>query len=354
MPGWLIYGANGYTAGLIAREAIRRHLQPTLAGRNADAVKARAAELALEHRIFALNDPIALTRGIESHAVVLNCAGPFSHTATPMADACLRCRIHYVDITGEEQVLQALAQRDAEARSAGVMLLPGAGFDVVPSDCLAAHLKRRLPSANWLALAFQSSGRLSRGTALTVIEGLAGGGLIRRGGRLTAVPAAYRTRSIDFGSGPVKAITIPWGDVVTAYYSTGIPDIEVYMAAPCGTRLAMRLSRFCSGLLGSRAVQGWLRRRVLAGPPGPSAEERQRGSSMLWGEAADDSGRRVVTRLRGPEAYEFTVRAALAVIGRVFGGAAPPGFQTPAMAYGPDFVLDIEGVVRQDGPQSEG
>jgi len=295
---------------------------------------------------------VALATGIEGHAVVLHCAGPFSRTARPMADGCLKAGVHYLDITGEEGVLEALAQRGDEARAAGVMLLPGAGFDVVPSDCLAAHLKRRLPSATRLALAFQMSGRMSRGTALTVIEGLAGGGLIRRDGRLTPVPTAYRTRTIDFGKGPVKAVTIPWGDVVTAYHSTGIPDIEVYMAAPWGARLAMRLSRYAGWLLGSRPVQSWLKRRVQAGPPGPSAAKRQRGWSLLWGEATDDAGQRAVSRLRGPDAYELTVHAALAVVGRVLGGAAPPGFQTPATAYGPDFVLELEGVIRQDDPKN--
>jgi short subunit dehydrogenase-like uncharacterized protein len=200
-------------------------------------------------------------------------------------------------------------------------------------------------------LAFQSPGRMSRGTALTVLEGLAdGGGLVRQEGRLVRVPTAFNTRSIDFGSGSVKAVTIPWGDVVTAYYSTGIPNIEVYLAAPCGARVAMRLSRYMGRLLASRPVQAWLKRRVKAGPPGPSAQERQRGVSRLLGEAADDGGRKVVARQRGPDGYEWTVRAALAIVERVLGGAAPAGFQTPAMAYGPDLVLELEGVVREDEP----
>lgn len=348
MAGWLIYGANGYTGGLIAQEAARRGLRPTLAGRNAEALSVLAGGLGLEHRVFGLDDPVALARGIEGQSVVLHCAGPFSRTARPMADGCLKAGVHYLDITGEEGVLEALAQRGDEARAAGVMLLPGAGFDVVPSDCLAAHLKRRLPSATRLALAFQTSGGMSRGTALTVIEGLGSGGLIRRQGRLTPVPTAYRTRSIDFGNGPVKAVTIPWGDVITAYHSTGIPDIEVYMAVPWGARVAMRLSRYAGWLLGSRPVQRWLRRRVEAGPPGPSSEQRQRGQSLLWGEASDDSGQRAVSRLRGPEAYSLTVHAALAIVRRVLAGEAPPGFQTPATAYGPDFVLELEGVIRED------
>jgi short subunit dehydrogenase-like uncharacterized protein len=173
MPGWLLYGANGYTGGLIAREAARRGLSPTLAGRNEQEAARLAAELSLEHRTFGVADPPGLAQGITGHPAVLHCAGPFSHTVRRMVDACLRSGIHYLDITGEEDVLDSVAQRGAEAQAAKVMLLPGAGLDVVPSDCLAVHLKRRLPSATRLALAFQPSGPLSRGTALTVIEGMA-------------------------------------------------------------------------------------------------------------------------------------------------------------------------------------
>jgi short subunit dehydrogenase-like uncharacterized protein len=176
-----------------------------------------------------------------------------------------------------------------------------------------------------------------------VIEGMASGGLVRRGGRLMRVPAAYRTRMIDFGEGPVKAVTIPWGDVVTAYYSTGIPDIELYMAASLSMRVGMRVSRYAVWLLGSRPVQTWLERRVRAGPPGASADARKRGRSLLWGEAIDDASGRVVTRLRGPQAYDLTVQAALAIVRRVLGGAVPPGLQTPATACGRDLCWKLMG-----------
>jgi short subunit dehydrogenase-like uncharacterized protein len=215
--------------------------------------------------------------GIRGARAVLHCAGPFAHTWRPVADACLRGGAHYLDVTGEVAVFEALAGRDAEARAAGVTLPPGAGFDVVPSDCLAAHLQRRLPTATRLALGFQGLGRLSRGTARTIAENLHRGGLVRRGGQLTAVPAAWKTRVIDFGGGPVAAMTIPWGDVATAYYSTGIPDIEVYTAAPLGWRLAARASRHLGWLLRSRPVQSLLRWRIRAGPAGPTEQERARG-----------------------------------------------------------------------------
>ncbi len=347
MSELLVYGANGYTGSLIVREAVARGRRPVLAGRNAEALAGLARELGLEARVFALDEPAKVEAGLRGVRAVLHCAGPFLHTSRPMADACLRTGAHYLDITGEEDVFEALAARGAEAKAAGVLLMPGTGFDVVPSDCLAAHLKRRLPSATRLTLGFQNRSRVSRGTALTVLENLHGG-LVREAGVLKKVPAAWKTRRIDFGRGPVKAMTIPWGDLATAYHSTGIANIEVYMAAPWSLRVGARLSRYLGWLLESRPVQGFLRKRILAGPPGPTEEERRQGESLLWGEVADDAGRRVVSRLRGPEGYTMTVRTALAVVDRVLAGHAPPGFQTPAMAYGPDFVLGVEGVVRTD------
>jgi short subunit dehydrogenase-like uncharacterized protein len=347
----LLYGANGFTGELIAREAARRGIRPILAGRNAAALASLGRQLGLEQRVFGLDEVATSERNLKGVTVVLNCAGPFSHTARQLADACIRAKAHYLDITGEAAVFEDLSRRDTEARAAQVILLPGVGFDVVPSDCLAVHLKRRLPTATRLALGFQVETRMSRGTTLTVIESLAEGGLVRKNGVLQKVPAAWKTRVIDFGGGPTKAITIPWGDVVTAHHSTGIRDIEVYMAAPISTRMAAKMSRHLGWLLGSGVVKGWLSKRAKSRSPGPSEADRKRGRSLLWGEVADDKGGRVVSRLRGPEGYNLTVEAALAVVGRVLSGDAPHGFQTPARAYGPDLVLELPDVTRIDEPQ---
>jgi len=345
---WLLYGANGYTGELVARLAAARGHRPILAGRTADAVCALSDELGLERRLFSLDAPARIDEALAGMSLVLLCAGPFSRTSRPMADACLRTRTHYLDLTGEIEVFEALAGRDAEARSAGVMLLPGCGFDVVPTDCLAVHLRNRLPGARRLALGFQTGGRLSRGTATTAIEGLGRGGLVRRGGVLTAVPLAAKARTIDFGDGPRKAVVIPWGDVSTAWHSTGIPDIEVYIAAPLLLRALARASRLFGPVLGSPAVRRFLTARARAGAPGPTAEERRRGRALVWGEVEDAAGARAVSRLATPEGYTLTAHAALAVVERVLAGQAPAGFQTPARAYGPDFVLGIEGVTRTD------
>ena len=347
----LLYGANGYTGALVARRAAARGVPPArliLAGRREEALVPLAAELGFERRAFALDRPDEIARALAGVKVVLSCAGPFAHTAKPLVDACLRAGAHYLDITGEVAVFQMLWARDAEARAAGVMLLPGAGFDVVPSDCLAAHLAARLPSATHLRLAFRAGG-MSRGTALTTVEGMGQGGLVRRDGVLVRVPIAHATIDVDLGDGPVTAVSIPWGDVFTAHVTTGIRNIEVYVAVPWMTRTMLRASRFLGPVLANESLRRFVSARVRAGRAGPSESRRRAGQSRLWGEARDEAGRRVVSRLETPDAYELTASLALDLAERALAGAAPPGYQTPARAHGEDFVLGFPGVSRQDG-----
>lgn len=200
---WILYGATGYTGGLIAREAARRGLAPVLAGRNGAEVGALAGELDLQHRVFPLTTP-----DLDGVGLVLHCAGPFSATGAPMMDACLAAGAHYLDITGEIDVFEQAWARDTQAKAAGVVLCPGAGFDVIPTDCVAAALKAALPGAVRLALGFDTRSGLSPGTAKTSIEGLALGGRVRRGGRIVHVPQAWKVRRIDFGDGEKTAMTI--------------------------------------------------------------------------------------------------------------------------------------------------
>jgi len=348
----MIYGANGYTGALIARRAKARGVAVVLAGRNQGALAALGAELDLPYRCFTLAGAGAgdaeLDGALRGMAAVLNCAGPFSATAAPLVDGCLRARVHYLDITGEVAVFEALSARHGEAIAAGITVLPGAGFDVVPSDCLAAHVKQVLPSATHLVLAFRTSSRMSHGTAVTAIDQAHAGGLIRRDGQLVRVPAGWRTRSVDFGDGAEKAISIPWGDVATAYHTTGIGNIEVYIGVPLAVRTATRATRLLAPLLASDGVRQFLRARVQRRPPGPTAQQRARGQSRLWAEARDAAGRVARARLRAPEAYELTTWTALELAERAARGDLPRGFQTPARACGADFVLSFPGVERLD------
>ena len=345
----LIYGSTGYTGRLVVAEALRRGLRPTLAGRDPTAVRAQALPPGLEWRVARIDDRAALDAALAGATVVLHCAGPFVHTWRAMSDACLRRGVHYLDITGEIAVFEGLARRNAEARTAGIMLLPGVGFDVVPSDCLAAHLARRLPNAVHLSLAFRALGGASRGTLTTMIENLGSPGAVRRDGKIVAVPQAWRTRRIDFGDGKLRdATTIPWGDVSTAFHSTGIPNIEVYINMRPALRRAAVASRWIGPVLRSRIVRRMLTAWVRHGAAGPSESAREHGVSLRWGEAATTNGERAEARLRGASGYIMTAQTAVHLAMKVLAGEAPSGFQTPSRAYGPDVILEIPGVVRTD------
>ncbi|HSJ23333.1 MAG TPA: saccharopine dehydrogenase NADP-binding domain-containing protein, partial [Longimicrobiales bacterium] len=307
----ILYGATGYTGRLITRLATHYDVRPVLAGRNAGTVAALAAEHGLEHRVFGLESPEEVERGLAGAAVVLHCAGPFMRTYQAMSDACLATGTHYLDITGEIDVFEGLAARSAEAEAAGVMLLPGVGYDVVPSDCLAAHLAGRLPGARRLVLAISGSGPLSHGTASTAVENQHRGGMIRRDGRLVSVPAAWRTMEVDFGDGRSRtAVSIPWGDVATAWYSTGIPDIEVYAAVPPRLVKFIRASRHLGWLLRSRPVKALQRRLLRARPAGPDEHELEHGTSHIYGRVEHEDGRTATGALRGPNGYLLTAHAA--------------------------------------------
>ncbi len=348
MTRFLIYGANGYVGAAAAQGAVAQGLKPILAGRDAARLEVLARPLGLEFRVCALDDAPALDRALHGVAAVLHCAGPYKFTSKPMADACLRAAVHYLDLSGEIPVFEALAARDAEAKQRKVMLMPAVGFDVVPTDCLAVHLLHRLPAATRLRLAFHSVGPagLPPGTQHTMIELIPFGDRVRLGGQLVVPQAGVKLRSIDFGQGTVEAMRVTWGDVYTAYHSTGIPDIEVYVVLPAALRRQMTLLKMLRPLFGLAPVRALLHRAVR---PGPNAQARAQTQTHVWGEASDPQGRRVVSRLHGPEAgLVWTTRAALAAVKKVLAGQVAPGFQTPGKVFGADFVLECEGVRRED------
>jgi short subunit dehydrogenase-like uncharacterized protein len=338
----LIYGAYGYSGTLIVEAALEQGLRPLLGGRDANKLKQLAGRYGLPFQAFDLRDAAVLDRTFKEQRLLLNCAGPFTHTFKPIVAACLRQRIQYLDISGEIEVFEGLAALNREALEAGVMLLPGVGFDVVPTDCLAAHLKDRLPSATHLALAFRATGGFSRGTRRTMLEGLGRDGVVRRDGRIVTVAPAWKMRQLDFGDGRLReVVSIPWGDVATAWYSTGIPNIETYAALPPTLIRALRLSRHFGWLLRSRLLRVALKRRIDAGMGGPDAATRRGTESLVWGEVRDPQGTCVHSRLRCANAYSFTARSAVAAARRVLSGDIKPGFQTPSRAFSIGFLLAL-------------
>jgi short subunit dehydrogenase-like uncharacterized protein len=351
---WMLYGANGYTGELTAARAVEKGQKPIVAGRREEAVRPLAERLGLPWRAFPLERLGDELAAVSAKALLL-CAGPFSATSAQAVEACLRARAHYVDITGEILVFEAVHRRDADAKRAGVVLLPGGGFDVVPSDCLAASLARALPGATHLELAIASHGTPSKGTAKTVAESAAKmSGAVRENGVIRHVPLAWKVIDVPFRDETRRCVSVPWGDIATAFVSTKIPNITAYMSAPNKQLRALKWARPILPLLALGPVQRAIKWRIDKTVRGPDAEMRRTERTHLWGRVRDAAGRSVEGTLVTPEGYAFTVESSLEIIRRLLEGGVPAGAHTPATAFGRDFVTQLEGCDLQIGEMKAG
>lgn len=342
MNNWMIYGANGYTGELIAREAKARGLTPIIAGRNQKEIKSLAEELGFSNRVFDLHDQQNLVTQLSDVQLVLNCAGPFSSTSQPMIKACIQSGTHYLDITGEISVFEYAHNQNLQAEAANIILCPGVGFDVIPTDSIAAKLKQALPDANYLALGFDTNSGLSPGTAKTAVEGLAHGGKVRINGQIKTVPLGWKTRTIDFGKGEKLATTIPWGDVSTAYYTTGIPNIEVYIPVSERKLSILKRANYIRWLLGFNPVQNFLKRKA-AKQKGPNAEQLKHLVTYVWGEAKNAKGESKIARITTANGYALTISGSLAVVEYLLKNKVTGGYTTPSQLMGTDFISKLPG-----------
>lgn len=345
---FLLYGANGYTGTLIARFAAQYQLQPILAGRTKDKIETLATALELPYKVLDINDTKELLAALRSVKLVVNAAGPFVFTADQMVKACLQTGTHYIDINGDIDVFEQIKSFDAAAKEAGIMLLPGAGFDVVPTDCLALFLKTLLPDANSLKLAFATlGGAISHGTAMSMLLKLGKGGAVRKEGKIVRLPLGQKSMTVDFGMKKIFVMSIPWGDVSTAYHTTAIPDIEAYTSIKPWIHRLLKLQYFFNPLLKNSLVRNYIAKKINSRPAGPTDAMREKAISLVWGMAKNANNQTVTARLRGPEGYTLTAIATLLIAQKVLDGNFTPGYQTPAGKYGADLVMEIPGVTRE-------
>lgn len=341
---WMLYGASGYTGKLVADLAEERGERPILAGRSTHKIATMATPLGLSHRTFDLSDPDVIAENLHDVDVVAHCAGPFSATSAPMVEACLRTGTHYLDITGEVDVFEAIFARHREAVDAGVVLLPGAGFDVVPTDCLASLVAASLPTATRLDLAFQAIGGLSAGTMKSAWEGIALGGRARVDGEIQHVPTRWRQREVPFPSAARTVTSLPWGDVSTAYRSTGIGNITTFTVLPVIDRLSQQASERGRKLLSHPVVQRLGSAAISLLVEGPRKPRRENSWTEVFAEARDDNGLTASAALIGPNPYDLTADAVLRAVHGLHSGHVTPGAHTPSTLFGHDFVRRLHGV----------
>ena len=334
----MIYGANGFTGELTARRAKMQGMKPILAGRNEEKIKALADELDLSFRCFSLEDK-ALAEYIRDVSVVVHSAGPFSKTAKPMMKACIKANTHYLDITGEISVFEDSQRLSHKAKDAEIVICPGVGFDVIPTDCVAAQLKLKMPDAIHLRMGFDSKGSFSRGTAKTSIEGMPQGCKIRKNGKIKTIALGALDRNIDFGNGVKLSVAIPWGDISTAFYNTSIPNIEVYMPTSIGALRSMKFANYLRWLLASSFIQKFLTNKVDQGPKGPDENERKNSPMYVWGEVENAVGNRVTCRIKTNNGYDLTVNGSIACANHLLEDyKGDHGTLTPSQLAGPNLV----------------
>lgn len=342
---FLLYGANGYTGELIARMADQYALEPVLAGRREEAIRPLVEKYGFEYRIFDLSETEKLETALKEVGVVIHAAGPFSATARQMAEACIRTGTHYLDINGDVTVFEFLKGYNEYAKAGNVMLMPGAGFDVVPTDCLAAYLKKKLPDACSIRLAFGTlGGGISHGTAMTIAGRLGEGGATRKKGKIVKEALGKKGMEVDFGTRKLFVMSIPWGDVSTAFHTTGIPDIEVYTAVPRKIYLLLKAQGLFNWLLRKEWIRNLVRRKIKQRPAGPSDEKRNKAVSLVWGEVTNTSGRKMRASFKGPEGYTLTAHSSLILAKKILSGNYSTGYQTPAGCYTEQLLFEIPGI----------
>jgi short subunit dehydrogenase-like uncharacterized protein len=350
----LLYGATGYTGRRIAPALAQSGVDVTLAGRDEAAVRRVAEPLGLPWVAIDLADAEGLDAALRDVAAVLHAAGPFAQTAAPMLAACLRTGVHYLDLGGEWPVFAELMARDADARAAGIMVMPGVGLTIVATDCLLALAKQRHPDTVKFRLGISKAQVISRGSVATAATLLAPGAVVRRGGALVSIPAGSLTRAFDFGDGLREATAMSWADVVTGEFSTGIGDIEVYSELGTGQRLSNRASGLAMSVAGSGAWRRAGRAVAAAWPRGPAEDARAAAQFVMVAEAIDPWRRSRFLRMRTGDGYGVSVATATAATQRVLVGEAAPGFQTPSKVFGPEFILGLGCAALEDGASAAG
>lgn len=349
MTTWMLYGAYGYTGKLIAQEARKQGHQPLLAGRSADKLSLMAEKSNLPYLAIDLSDVDKLALVLSKVQLVLHAAGPFIQTSDPMLQACLKAGVHYVDITGELPVFENTFAFDKQAHDKNIALMSGAGFDVVPTDCLAVYVHQKMPDATSLELAIQAIDRASAGTTKSTLEMMPRGGFVRRDGELQPYAFGKGIKTIRFSHGGEKLVmAIPWGDLSTAYRSTHIPNITTYMVRPKPFVQTVRvMGPILQRSLAIKPLRRLLQKTVEWTTHEANDETRQQWRAYVWAKAANAKGETVEAWLETIEGYDFTAVASVKVVERLLGGGYQ-GALTPAQAFGADFGLEIEGTRRFD------
>ncbi|MFW9940763.1 MAG: saccharopine dehydrogenase family protein [Candidatus Thorarchaeota archaeon] len=347
MKSWMLYGAYGYTGSLIAQEAKNRGHSPVLAGRSAEKLIPFAKKLDLNYIVLDLNDDNILTKTVNEFDLVFHSAGPYKFTSAPMVRACLKTSTNYVDITGEIPVFEQNFEHDAQAKDNGMAIISGVGFDVVPTDCLAKYVSEKITKPTSLDLGIVAMSNPSPGTLKTMLEHYNIGQLIRRNGILKPIEKE-EIRKIRFSDKERTVRPVTWGDLSTAYRTTGIPNITTYFPLPkkfpnlLGS-IGVSPKELLENKESKKNVDRWIEENVH----GPDDFKRKTYRCYISASVYNDQGKEAHAWLETMESYRFTAVAGVRSVEKLF-DVEPTGVLTPALAFGKDFILEIPETKRFD------
>jgi short subunit dehydrogenase-like uncharacterized protein len=340
-----VYGAYGFTGKLICnylKDKFDGRYKIIIGGRDKEKTENLAEKLGFDCVVADVSEQKKLNDILSQTFLLINCAGPFKYTANFFMNSCIENKCNYIDITGEKDIFILGKSLDEKAKKAGIIIMPGTGFDVVPTDCMSLFLKNKLPKATHLELAFKGMGSLSRGTALTAAEGLNEPSYIRENGVLKPINIGTISKSINFGDKkPLHCIAIPWGDVVTAFYTTSIPNIKVFVPVPKSVADKLKLSNYLPSFL-KTAFAYFLKKYIHKNIKGPSENTLKNGFTIVYGKAHNET-ESIEAFLKTPDGYQLTMLSSVYIADKIINENFNFGYQTPAGLFGENLILDIIG-----------
>ncbi|MBN7804589.1 saccharopine dehydrogenase NADP-binding domain-containing protein [Agrobacterium rosae] len=318
MKKLMIYGATGYTGRMVTDHATKFGTSVVLGGRSEGPLAQLALKLGVEYRVFALVESDLIDRSLTDVAVLVNAAGPFLRTAKPLMDASIRNGVHYIDTAAELDSYRLAETLDADAKAAGVMLLPGGGGSVAMLGSLAGHAVARIQNPRKIRIGMHVAGGMSRGSVISATENMTAETLARMDGELVSV--ANSVQKLDFGRGAVDSFQVTLPDLITIWRATGVPDIETFVHVTGG---------------------GFPKGKLSALPDGPTEQERLENRYKAVVEVTDADGTVTRSILDTVNGYSFTAIAVAEAGRRVLAGEVRAGFQTPAGLFGNGFAETI-------------
>lgn len=342
-----VYGATGFTGGLVARELKGLGLDFVLAGRDRRKLERLSEELGgVPFVAVSLDDPAGLREMLAGCSVVAACAGPFTLHGEPLVEAAVETGTHYLDTTGEQPFMRMVFERYGErAADAGVALVSGMGFDYAPGDLIAALTAEGMGPLEEIVVAYCVHGFApTHGTALSGLEIMRGGDVVWADGDWRPAP-----RSADGGRwrfpdpiGEQRMLRYPAGEQITVPRHVETARVRTLLNGMVVPPRLMPLAAASSPLLGA-AMRTPLRRAASAVvrrlPAAPNEKARRACRFTIGCEARSKAGARRGI-VRGSDVYGLTA-AAVARGAQLLADPAydRSGALAPAQAFDPTAFL---------------